>query len=64
MVQGRVADARPGAVAAPQASRRRIERHHVAVLVDAVLAQRAELEEHVDVGQDLLSEAGEHVFVS
>lgn len=40
-----------------------IERHHAAVLVDAVLAQRRELDEQVDPGEKLLSEAGEHVFV-
>jgi hypothetical protein len=40
-----------------------IERHHAAVLVDAVLAQRRELDEQVDSGQKLLSETGEHVFV-
>lgn len=40
-----------------------IERHHTAVLVYAVLAQRRELDEQVDPGEKLLSEAGEHVFV-
>jgi hypothetical protein len=38
--------------------------HHRAGLVDTVLAQRRELHEEVCAGEELLSEAGEHVFVS
>jgi hypothetical protein len=34
------------------------------VLVDAILAERRKLDDQVDAGQDLLSKAGEHVFVS
>jgi hypothetical protein len=34
------------------------------VLVDAVLAERRELDDEVDTGEELLSEPGEHVFVS
>ncbi len=45
-------------------SRLGVERHHATVLVDAVLAQRRELDDEVDTGEDLLSQAGEHVFVS
>jgi hypothetical protein len=41
-----------------------VERHHAAVLVDAVLAERRELDEQVYASEELLSEAGEHVFVS
>jgi hypothetical protein len=33
------------------------------VLVDAILAERRELDDQVDASEDLLSEAGEHVFV-
>ena len=45
------------------ARRIRIEAHRPAVLVDAVLAERRELDDQVDTGEELLSETGEHVFV-
>lgn len=53
--------AQPGSE--PNRSRLGVERHHGPVIVDAILTERRELDQEVDSGQKLLSEAGEHVFV-
>jgi hypothetical protein len=61
--RGRIATAVADARSQAGGGGLRVERHHAAVLVDPVLAQRRELDDQVDTGQDLLSESGEHVFV-
>ena len=48
----------------PGDARLGVEPHRLAVLVDAVLAERREFDDQVDMGEDSLSQAGEHVFVN
>jgi hypothetical protein len=43
--------------------RNRLELHHAAVLCDAVLAERRELDSQVEAGEEVLFDSGEHVFV-